>query len=122
MISLIDPQVQDLALVKIKLLEAKSDFVEAFMSYLNNERMHKNLFQWLLDTFESLTKKQAQLLQKKRSADMKFDSGKSGAKAEIKLSREEQEKQRRIKEAMGSSSDEDEAKPKAAAGVSGSES
>ena len=57
MISLIDPQVQDLALVKIKLLEAKSDFVEAFMSYLNNERMHKNLFQWLLDTFESLTKK-----------------------------------------------------------------
>jgi len=42
--------------IKIQLFEQKEDYLEAFMLHLTNENLKKQIFKWLLDTFEKLTR------------------------------------------------------------------
>ena len=46
--------VNTLTEVKIKLYEKKKDYYQAFMQYLNNEGVRKNVFMWVNSTFEKL--------------------------------------------------------------------
>ena len=59
-------QQNNLTRVKIQLFESKNDFVEAFMLHLNNEMLRKQLFPWLFETMEKLTRKDYEL---RRGAD-----------------------------------------------------
>ena len=78
-IDMIQPAQQaNLARVKVQLLESKHDYVQALLLYMNNEMLRKQLFKWLFDTMDKLTKKDFELRRGKESTSTSMAFGGKG--------------------------------------------
>ena len=71
-------QQTSLARVKVQLLESKHDYVQALLLYMNNEMLRRQLFKWLFDTMDKLTKKDYELRRAKESASTSMAFGGKG--------------------------------------------
>ena len=108
------PSHADMAKIKIQLFEQKQDYLEAFMLHLTNEMLKKNIFKWLLDTFEKLTRHDAELrhrhdlkAKKKKEAKQEKKDTKASKAAMSFEARKNMTDQERLKAELVESSDSD---------------